>query len=99
MRVEWTFTALSYLDQLSQSERAKITHTVDRLSSNWDPLDEDGPKQLTGDLGNLYSVRAGSDLSVLMTRENEHISVVDIVRRSQIEGLRRAAKVALAASG
>jgi hypothetical protein len=50
--------------------------------------------QLTGKDAELYSLRVGSDLRVLLTRGNDLISVVDIVRKSQVEGLRRLAEAA-----
>ena len=78
MELEWTFSAESYLDQLPHEERLKVLHAVERLSTGWDTPHDGRLRRLTGDQGNLYSLRVGADLRV-------------IVRRSQIDGLRRLA--------
>jgi mRNA-degrading endonuclease RelE of RelBE toxin-antitoxin system len=99
MKLEWNFTAESYLDQLSPEERSKVLHAVEPLPAVWDKnLSEARLKKLIGDQNNLYSLRVGSDLRVLVRRQNDVITVVDVVRRSQIDGLRRVSKISQAMS-
>jgi hypothetical protein len=98
MKLEWAFTAETYLDQLPLRERSKILHAVDRLPEEWDGLIGDSLNRLTGDGGELYALRAGSDLLVLLTRRDDLISVVDVVRKSQVDGLRRLAETRHAAA-
>ena len=87
MKLEWAFTAETYLDQLSLRERWKVLHAVDRLPEEWDDLISRGfLNRLTGGGAELYSLRVGSDLLVLLTRKDDLISVVDVVRKSQVEG-------------
>lgn len=92
MKVDWDFTAEAFLDQLPSQERAKVIHAVQRLSTV--PDDSNGPQltKLAGVQSDLYSLRAGSDLRVLLRKRNESVTVVDVVRRSQVEGLRRLQK-------
>jgi hypothetical protein len=47
---------------------------------------------LDGGLARLYAVRVGADLRVPLRRDDAIVTVVDIVRRSQIEGFRRASR-------
>jgi mRNA-degrading endonuclease RelE of RelBE toxin-antitoxin system len=94
MKLEWTFTAETYLDQLSSRERSKVLHAVDRLLEEWDDLMGTSLNRLTGEAAELYALRVGSDLRVLLTLRNDLISVVDIVRKGQVEGLRRLAGAA-----
>jgi hypothetical protein len=91
MKLEWAFTAETYLDQLSWRERSKVLHAVDRLLEEWDDLIGGSLNRLTGEGAGLYALRVGSDLLVLLTRKDDLISVVDVVRKSQVEGLRRLA--------
>jgi hypothetical protein len=91
MRLEWAFTAETYLDQLSARERSKVLHAVDRLPEEWNDLLGGSLNRLTDEGTGLYALRVGSDLLVLLTRRGDLISVVDIVRKSQVEGLRRLA--------
>ncbi len=92
MKVHWDFTAEAFLDQLPSQERAKVIHAVQRLSAV--PDDSNGPPltKLAGVQSDLYSLRAGSDLQVLLRKRDETVTVVDVVRRSQVEGLRRLQK-------
>jgi mRNA-degrading endonuclease RelE of RelBE toxin-antitoxin system len=90
MTLEWTFTAESYLDQLSPEERSKVLHAVERLPVEWGHLGGARLNQLEGE-ENLYSLRVGADLRVLVRRRNDVVTVVDVVRRSQVDGLRRLA--------
>jgi mRNA-degrading endonuclease RelE of RelBE toxin-antitoxin system len=99
MKVEWTFTAESYLDQLSPKERSRVLQAVEDLPTTWDSLGGTRLKKLAGDKTDLFSLRVGSDLRVLVRRRGDAITVVDVVRRSQIDGLRRMAKQHQAASG
>lgn len=99
MKLEWTFSAESYLDQLSHGERLKVLHAVERLSTGWDSLHDDRLRRLTGGQDNLYSLRVGADLRVIVRRQENVATVVDVVRRSQIDGLRRLANQHQPASG
>jgi hypothetical protein len=99
MKPEWTFTAESYLDQLPPEERSKVLHAVDRLPADWGSLDSSRLQRLKGVQESLYSLRVGADLRVLLRRQGDAITVVDVVRRSQIDGLRRLAEQSRAASG
>jgi mRNA-degrading endonuclease RelE of RelBE toxin-antitoxin system len=92
MKVDWDFTAEAFLDQLPAHERAKVVHAVQRLSTVPDGSNEAQLTKLAGVQSDLYSLRAGNDLRVLLRRHNETITVVDVVRRSQVEGLRRLQK-------
>jgi mRNA-degrading endonuclease RelE of RelBE toxin-antitoxin system len=89
MKVDWDFTAEAFLDQLPPQERARVVHAVHRLSTAADGSTETHLKKLAGVQNDLYSLRVGGDLLVLLGKGNETITVVDVVRRSQVEGLRR----------
>ena len=90
MLMEWTFIAESYLDQLPEVARTQVMHALEGLPSAWDKL----PGTLLAPLGengqNLFVLRVGDDLRVLL-RRGAAITVIDVVRRNQIDGLRRAA--------
>ncbi len=98
MRLDWTFTAESYLDQLSPEERSKVLHAVERLPVEWGSLGESRLNRLEGEQ-NLYALRVGADLRVLVRRQDEVVTVVDVVRRSQVDGLRRLGKLDPALAG
>lgn len=100
MNLEWTFTAESYLDQLSPAEKSRVLHAVERLPEEWDRLDS-VQLNLIGRGGHaaLYSLRVGADFRVLVERRDQGIFVVDVVRTSQIDGLRRLTEARRAASG
>ncbi len=49
---------------------------------------------MKGEDAELYALHVGSDLLVLLTRRNDLISIVDIVRKGQVQGLRRLAGAA-----
>jgi len=89
MKVDWEFTAETFLDQLPAREQARVTRAVQRLSTA--PASADGTplEKLTGDLSDLYLLRVGGDLRVLVRKHDDVITVVDVIRRSQLEGLRR----------
>jgi mRNA-degrading endonuclease RelE of RelBE toxin-antitoxin system len=89
MKVDWDFTAEAFLDQLPSQERAKVVHAVQRLATVSDGSNETQLTKLAGVPNDLYSFRVGGDLRVLLRKRNETITVVDVVRRSQVEGLRR----------
>jgi mRNA-degrading endonuclease RelE of RelBE toxin-antitoxin system len=89
MKVDWDFTAEAFLDQLPSQERAKVIHAVQRLSSTPDSSNEIQLKKLAGVQNDLYSLRVGGDLRILVRKRNDAITVVDVIRRSQVEGLRR----------
>lgn len=96
MRVDWTFPAESYLDQLAPEEQSKVLHAVRRLAGSWgDQLPLGFLRHLEGDEPDLYSYRVGADLRVIVHRaeHGDTMTVVDVVRRSQIDGLRRRASV------
>jgi mRNA-degrading endonuclease RelE of RelBE toxin-antitoxin system len=89
MKVDWDFTAEAFLDQLPSQERAKVVHAVQRLSTAQDRSNETQLMKLAGTQSDLYSLRVGGDLRVLVRKGNDTITVVDVVRRSQVDGLRR----------
>lgn len=99
MKPEWTFTAESYLDQLPSTERSRVLHAVEHLPAAWEDLHGTRLKRLGGDQADLFSLRVGSDLRVLVRRRGDAITVVDVVRKGQVEGLRRVTKQHQAASG
>jgi hypothetical protein len=99
MKLEWNFTAESYLDQLPSVERSRVLHVVKQLPTSWDGFEGTRLHRLKGDQNDLFSLRVGSDLRVLVRRRDDVITVVDVVRRSQVDGLRRVTKQRQAASG
>lgn len=99
MNLEWTFTAETYLDQLPPEERAKVLHVIERLPTEWDSLGAPQLQKLSGAKEELYSLRVGADLRVVFRRQANVIIIVDVVRRSQIDGLRRIGGANQAASG
>ena len=68
-----------------------MLHAVAQLQSGWGALEGKEIVRLAGVQDNLFSLRAGSDIRVLVKRTAAVVTVVDVVRRSQIEGLRRVA--------
>ena len=99
MNLEWDLTAESYFDQLPSVERSRVLHVVKDLATRWDGIKETHLHRLPGDQGNLFSLRVGSDLRVIVQRRDDVITVVDVVRRSQIDGLRRVMKLHQPAPG
>lgn len=91
MPVEWSFTAESYLDQLPHAARAQVLHALEGLPGAWDGLLGSRLAPVKGERPDLFQLRVGGDLRVLLRRRGAVITVVDVVRRSQIDGLRRAA--------
>jgi len=89
MKVEWDYTAEVFLDQLPSQEQAKVVHAVRRLATAPDGSNETQLTKLAGVQDDLYSLRVAGDLLVLVRKDNEIITVVDVVRRSQVEALRR----------
>jgi hypothetical protein len=45
--------------------------------------------KLAGIQGDLYALRLGGDLRVIVHENNLTITVLDVVLRSQVEGMRR----------
>ena len=99
MQLEWSLTADSYLDQLPSVERSKVLHAVEQLPASWERLEGTRLHRLIGDPNDLHSLRVGSDLRVLVRRRGDLITVVDVVKRSQIDGLRRVTERHKAAIG
>ena len=99
MKLEWAFTAEAYLDQLSSKERSRVLHAVEHLPVMWERLDGTRLNKLKGDQIDLFSLRVGSDLRALVRRRGDAITVVDVVRTGQVEGLRRVTNQHEAASG
>ncbi|MBB4952620.1 hypothetical protein H4S14_000662 [Agrobacterium vitis] len=89
MKREWTFTAESYLDQLSPADKSKVVHAVDRLPLDTRKILEYKNVTKVDGERNLYALRVGSDFQVLIKLDNGVISIVDVVRRGQVDGLRR----------
>ena len=89
MRLEWSFIAESYFDQLSPAERSRVLHVVEQLPVSWDTLEGTRLQKLEGDQSGLFSLRVGSDLRVLVRRQDDAVTVIDVVRRGQVDGLRR----------
>ena len=85
VRLDWTFAAESYLDQLSPEERSKVLHAVEQLPTAWDSLETSRLQQVKCPIRDM---RVGAVLRVLVVRQGNVIMVVDVVRRSQVEGLR-----------
>jgi mRNA-degrading endonuclease RelE of RelBE toxin-antitoxin system len=93
MKIDWEFTAQTFFDQLPKREQDQVARSVDFVAKNWEAAlmraqlkALQAPDKNTGN--QLYSLRAGSDLRVLMFRRENSIVVVDVVRQSQIERLR-----------
>lgn len=99
MNLEWNLTAGSYFDQLPAVERSRVLHVVKDLAANWDRLEGHQLHRLAGDPGDLFSLRVGSDLRVIVQRHGKVITVVDVIRRSQLDGLRRVMKLHRPAAG
>lgn len=99
MQLEWSLPANSYLDQLSLVERSEVLRAVEQLPASWERLEGTHLHRLKGDPNDLYSLRVGYDLRVLVWRRGDLITVVDVVRRSQIDGLRRVTERHKAAFG
>jgi mRNA-degrading endonuclease RelE of RelBE toxin-antitoxin system len=89
MKVDWDFTAEAFLDQLPSQERGKVLRAVQRLSTAPEGSKETQLEKLAGVQNDLYSLRVGGDLRILIRSSNNVITVVDVVRQSQVEGLRR----------
>jgi len=90
MKLEWDYTAETFFDQLPADQQARVLRSVEALPAEWDLLEGTQMQRLLGFESDLYTLRIGLDLIVLVRRENDRIRIVDIVRRSQIDGLRRA---------
>lgn len=93
MNLEWTLTASSYFDQLSPAEQSRVLHTVKDLATGWDRFEGNQLQKLAGDPDGLFSLRVGFDLRVIVQRNGEVVTVVDVIRRGQIDGLRRVMKL------
>lgn len=92
MQVEWTFTAESYLDQLPKPAQARVLRTLRGLPATWDELLGVRLAPVRSTQEDLFQLGVGGDLRLLLRRRRgDVITVVDVVRRSQIDGLRRAA--------
>ena len=89
MRLDWAFTAESYLDQLPREERSKVLHAVESLPTAWNTLGAARLARIESDPNDLYSLRVGADLRVIVRQRDDLLTVVDVIRRSQIDGLRR----------
>jgi hypothetical protein len=92
MEVNWAFTARTFLDQLPKREQQQVMSSVEHAAQNWGvALGSSRLKALQGfpkdESEQLYLLRAGHDLRVLISRRENIIVVVDVVRRSQIERL------------
>jgi hypothetical protein len=98
MKLEWTYIANTYFDQLSGPEQSNVMHAVARLPEDWDNLQGNRLNPLTGDLSGHYALKVGDDLRVIVKPEGNVISIVDVVRTAQINGLRRVAGTARRAS-
>jgi hypothetical protein len=75
-----------------------VLHAVEKLPTNWDRLGASRLQPLRDDTESLYKLRVGADLRVLVRPQEDVITVVDVVRKSQIEGLRRLVEQRRAAS-
>jgi mRNA-degrading endonuclease RelE of RelBE toxin-antitoxin system len=89
MNIGWDLAAQAFFDQLPAQEQARVMHAVQRLATAPGGWDESHLAKLTGPLSGLYSLRAGGDLRVLIRRHDDGFTIVDVVRRTQVEGLRR----------
>ena len=97
MNIEWDYTAEVYLDQLPLQERARVVHTVDKLATEWARLEGGQLQRLSWD--DLYALRVGGDLRVLVRRQDDVVVVVDVIRRAQIDSLRASVGTRQAAAG
>lgn len=100
--IEWTLASQAYFDQLSLPERSKIELGIERLREQWPELIGDRLVLLKTSRAAeppLYSFRVGGDLRMLVSRRGDAITIVDIVRRSQIEGLRGIGRLRRAGAG
>jgi hypothetical protein len=91
MRIARGLNAISFLNQLSKPESARVFKSIERFSSHYDALlashvrKTRGLKDRTGH--DLYTYRAGQDLRVFFYVENQTLYVVDIARRSQLDSI------------
>ncbi|BCH58572.1 hypothetical protein RvVAR0630_11960 [Agrobacterium vitis] len=100
MKLEWTFTAESFLDQLSPADKSKVIHAVNRLQSESAPVSAGkNVRKLDGERY-LYSLKVGSDFQIIFSLNKDVISIIDVVRKGQVDGIRRRIEmVRQAASG
>lgn len=89
MNIEWTYTAGTLYDQLSHPEKSMVLHAVERLPYEWEQLKGDRLQKLTGDLDGYYSLRIGFEFFAILSRDKDAIQVVDLIRKGQVDGLRR----------
>lgn len=99
MEIVWDFTAGAYFDQLSLEDRSKVVHSLKRLAADWNAFGALRLHRLSPDEPDLFSLRVGADLRVLLRRESDLITVVDVVRHSQVDGLRQLTKDRRVAAG
>jgi hypothetical protein len=90
MKIVWELTARSFFDQLSPRDKATIQRQLTELGRL--PVESTGPMTLLKGVYDqqrrqLYSLRAGADLRLLLYRTHDGVVVADIVRRSQLQGL------------
>ena len=92
MQVSWDLTARAFFDQLSIRDKTAVERAVVRLVENWEQLEATHLHRLAGlaskDGCPLQVLRVGRDLRVLLYRKNERITIIDVLRHSQIERLR-----------
>ncbi|WP_221178859.1 hypothetical protein, partial [Pseudomonas protegens] len=77
--------------------KAKVVNAVERLSRGGRSSALQQTKLLLG-TKDLFSLRVGAELRVLVRFEGENLKIEDVVRRSQLDGLRRVERLAQAHS-
>jgi len=86
MRTTWTLEASSFSDQLDDAARGRISAAIGQLERG------DLPPALLVPMHSqpgLYRLRVGPDIRILFSRTPDGIRIVDIVKRSQIDHLRK----------
>ncbi|MFZ1109564.1 MAG: hypothetical protein WAN43_14625 [Rhodomicrobium sp.] len=89
MKLEWTYTALNYFDQLDRRDRDRIENALNGLPVIWDKVSAPQLQMLKGTPEPLWIFRASPEYRVILSVRHNRLIVEDIVRRSQIDALSR----------
>jgi hypothetical protein len=88
MAIDWEFTAQSFMDQLAPANQSRVLYAVERLRGHPPEIDAAQIQQLpTVAGGEEYLLRVGDDLRVVFQRNDYGVRIVDVFRRSQLEGI------------
>jgi hypothetical protein len=89
MTFDWDFTAQSFMDQLPATDQNRVLVAVERLLGSWPKIDVASVHRLRSSAdGEEYLLRVSGDLRVVFRPVDQTIRIVDVFRRSQLEGQR-----------